>query len=572
VTDEQPRHAAGPSRSRLPTLAAVAVLVGAVVAAGVALDRREPDVATAAEVTPADLAPVAPGAGAVGSTWFCAGGTGRDGGAVHRVHVGNPGDDPVPVTVTVIPGALRGEQVTARQATETFEVEPGESETLLLADVVDAPFLSAVVEAGAGQVAVEHSIARTADGAAGESATPCASAASTTAYLAAGTTTRDAVEQLLLFNPFPDDAVVDVTFATPEGLREPTAFAGLIVPARRVLAVDVGEVVSRHANVSASIVARTGRFVADRIQRFDGSGDGPAGLALTGAARAPASVWRFPDGRVDEGVGEVVTVFNPTERQAEVDVEVNLDPTDDLSQPAAAEPFPLTVPPGQFAQIDVAQDGRVPPGRGHSLTVRSQNGVEVVAERWLRRTADAGGPGLGATLGSPVDATRWLAAAGAVEGGVEQLVIANPSLSEIARVAVTSPSPSGAGALAGLGELQVAPAGRVVVDLTDALGDQPLVLVVQADLPVVVERVTVGPPGDDDAPGGRGQSIVLPVESSATVPDVDPGEVPTGPLPTVPTTTTSSSSTTSTSTTTTSTTSTTSTTAPGATTTTAAPP
>lgn len=570
----RPQHGSSSGRARFPAVAGVAVIVAAVVAGGLAADRRTPGTGGADALAAADLAPAAPGAGVDGSTWFCAGGTGRAGGAVHRVHVANVGDEPVGATITVVPGAGRGEAVTARPATESLEVEPGASETVVLADVVDAPFLAAVIEVGAGQVAVEHSISASADGSTGANATPCASTATATAHFAAGTTTRGSLEQLVLFNPFADDTVVDVSFATADGLREPEAFDGLIIPARRVLAIDVGSVISRYPNVSTSIVARTGRFVADRIQRFDGS-DGPAGLALTGAARVPALVWHVPDGSFDEGVDEVVTVYNPTERQAEVDVEVALDASDDPAEPAAAEPFQLSIAPFQFAQVTLSDDDRVPRGRGHRFTVRSQNGVAVVAERWLRIAADASGPALVASMASPVVATRWLAATGATDGGTQRLVIANPSVSAVARVAISSPSAAGAAGLAGLGEVQIAPSSRVTISLDEALGDDPLVLIVQSDVPVVVERATRTLPGggdggdepSGDGAGEQGRSIILPVASSASVPDVEPGEPPTGPLPTVVPTSTSSTNTTSTSTT--STTSTT--TAPSPTTTTAPP-
>jgi len=537
--DAARQQALAGSSARLPALAMVVALVAAVVAGGLLGERRaRPDVVAAGD-QPADLGPVAPGADAAGSTWYCAGGTGSEGGAAHEVHLANPGDEPIDVSLTVMAGAARGEAVSVEPVTEAMEVPATSSLSVLLSDIVDAPLLAAVVETGPGEVAVEHSIAGETDG----GLTPCASSASSTWHLAAGTTTRDAVEQLILFNPFPDDAVVDVTFATPDGLRSPPAFSGLIVAGRRVLAVDVGAVVSRHPNVATSIIARTGRLVVDRIQRFDGT-DGPAGLDLTGAAASSALVWHFPEGFLDEDVSEVVTVYNPSEQQAEVDVEVALDPSSDPAAPLAAEPFQLSIAPLQFAQVVVADDGRVPLDRGHSLTVRSQNGVAVVAERWLRAAAPALGPGLAATLGSPLLSSRWMAASGSTEGGREYLVVANPGVEGIARLAVSSLSSRGAGGLGELGDLEVGPASRVVIDLSDHLGEEPLVLVVQSTLPVVVERVLFG------AGGGRSHSLLVPAGPQAVVAQVEVGELPAGPLPTVATTSSTSTTSTSTSTTT----------------------
>lgn len=484
------RHAARAraTRGRGPQLLAVAAAVVAVVAAGTLVERRDALDPAAGEVVAATLAPLAPPSTAAGSTAYCAGGTGSEGGAEHRVHLANPGDEPVDVSVTVVPGALRGETLTAVPEAVDLDVPPGRSVVVELASVVDAPYLSAIVESGPGELAVEHSIEHSGEGAAGVSLAPCASTSSATWHVASGVTTRDALEELALFNPFPDDAVVDISLTTPDGQRVPAAFAGLIIPGRRVVVIDVGAVVSRHPIVSASVTARTGRLVVDRIQRFDGS-DGPAGLALTPAAPAASLVWELPDGAVAEGDVEVVTVYNPTDTPAEVDVEVALEPSSDPAQPIAAEPFALSVAPLDFAQVEVHADGRVPAGRGHAITVRSQNGVGVVAERWVRG-AEAG---LSATLGSPVVSTRWLGTVGARGAADTSLVVANLG-AEPARVAVSSPDPAVAAALAAIGEVEVPPVGRAVVDLgdlrdldTEAAGG--VVIVVQGAAPLVVERV-----------------------------------------------------------------------------------
>src|SRR5581483_9352589 len=108
-----------------------------------------------------------------------------------------------------------------------------------------------VVDVVGGGVAVEHVVV----GPRGRAVAPCASQASTTWYVANGSTDRDAVEVLALFNPFPDDAVADVTFQTNDGIRQPPDVQGLPVPAGRTVYVNVGESASRHALVSSVVVA-----------------------------------------------------------------------------------------------------------------------------------------------------------------------------------------------------------------------------------------------------------------------------------------------------------------------------
>lgn len=517
-----PATAPAPSRRRrpdatrrTPVLLVVVAAVAAVVAAGSAVDRRDGVPPEAAAAGPTEVAPVAPAADALGSTWYCAAGADDQGEDDDRVVVANLGSEPVDVVVTAIPGAPFGTDTDAEPAAVELTVDPRSREDVSLADLVDAPFVSAVVEAGRGEVVVEHGLGLSSPD---PDVAPCASSSSPTWYLAAAATTRDATAQLVLFNPFPDDAVVDITFVTPEGLRSPAAFSGFIVPGRRVSVVDVGEVVSRHPNVATSIVARAGRLVVERVQRFDGT-DGAAGLAVTPAAPEPSPVWHVPDGLVADGVTEVVTIFNPTDDPAEVDLEVDLDPSTDASQPVSVEPFSQTIAPHGYAQIDVTADGRVPAGRGHSLTARSQNGVGIVAERWIRTTAPAARTGFAATLGSPVAATRWLSGVGgATPDQAEFLVLVNPAAEGIARVSITAATPSQDLPIAGLEDVEVPAQGRIAIDLGQYLNRADLLLVVESSIPIVAER------GIYPATGLTA-SILLPSSPTATLALVDPGSV-----------------------------------------------
>jgi hypothetical protein len=518
------RRREGPTR-RFAALVGVGLGLAGVVAAGLAVDRRGDDPVTApgsaaeaSTLAPASLSPVAPGADAAGSTWYCAAGTATSGGfADQTIVVANPGDVPVAVDITAFGGTDDPSiDVAAPEPPSTLEVPARESRAIRLAELVDAPFAGALVEAGAGEIVVEHLV----NGAGEFDAAPCASSPSASWYLAAGATTRDARELLALFNPFPDDVIVDITFTTPDGVRSPPELEGFVIAGQRVLVVDVGAIVSRHPQVSTSIVARAGRLVVERLQTFDGTDPAnPAGLALTPAAPSPALVWNMPDGRYVDGITETITVYNPSAATAEVDVEVTLAPSDDPTLAIGVEPFRLTIAGRGFAQVDLgAEPDRVPPDLGHATTVRSQNGVPVVAERWVRSGAPATTTGLAATLGSPVQASRWLFAIGGTTGGAsEYLVILNPSLDSIARVSITAPTATQELAIAGLEDIEVPIAGRFAVNVGEHTNRNELVLVVESTQPVIVER------GLFFATGGFSLSIAVPSGPAASVPDVDTG-------------------------------------------------
>ncbi len=151
-------------------------------------------------------------------------------------------------------------------------------------------------------------------------------------------------------NPFPDDATVDIDFATDEGTRDTLRFQGFVVPGRSVVGAYIDEDVTRKAQVSAQVDVRSGRLVVDRIQTFDGTDPALEGVTLGLGAPIPAETWIFPDGRVDDGVTEQVVVFNPTDEVAEVEVEVRLDDPDTNGVP---EPFELTMPPNRFSIVDL---------------------------------------------------------------------------------------------------------------------------------------------------------------------------------------------------------------------------
>jgi hypothetical protein len=514
-------------RRRLPVVVAVAVAVAAVVLGGGAADRRgEVDAVeagastTSTTLAAADLAALVPAPSSLASTWYCAGGTARDGGSAdHRVVIVNPGDVGLEAAITVFGGGLAGDPSAPNPEPVVQEVDvPARGRVAVrLADVLEAQFGAALVEVTGGEVVVEHVVRGEDD----LDAAPCATSPSPVWHVAAGQTTRDARERLVLFNPFADDAVVDITFTTPEGTRSVVDFTGFVVPAQRVVAVDVGSAVQRHPQVSLTVAARTGRLVVDRIQTYDGSA-GISGLAITPGAPAAALLWHFPDGFKTEGLQETVTVYNPTDRQAEVDVEVLVDPSPDPAIVTVFEPFQVSLPPGGFAQIALHAEDRIPADLGHAVIVRSQNGVPVVAERSITSADPAPRSGYSSTLGSPVVADRWLTAVGGTgEGESLFLVVLNPSADSIARVSVATPAPSQLLAIDGLQELEVGPGERLRIDLGEFVNRDTLPLVVTSTQPVVVER------GMYPLVGGISQTMAV-AASTAVVPSVDRGAVDLG--------------------------------------------
>lgn len=501
-------------RGRLTSLV---VLAGAI-AAGLVFEAGEADdpVEDVTPVVPGVAMPTARPEPTLSSTWFCAGGTARDGGSAdHVVLIANPTDEARTATITVLTGEVapapalpddggdgeegEGETTTTTSSTTTtaavpttvvpptverVEVPAWDRVAVRLGDLVEAELAGAVVEVDGGDVAVEHQVT----GDLGRATAPCASTASPTWSVPWGVTTRGNRELLVFMNPFPDDATVDIAFATDEGVRDTARFQGFVVPGRSVVGAFIDQDVTRKGQVSAQIQVRGGRLVVDRIQLFDGT-DGRRGLTLGLGVPAPAETWVFPAGEAGEGLFEQVVVFNPRDEVAEVEVEVRLDEFDEEVGPP--EPFELTVPPGRYALVDLQTEERIPDGEGHSIFVRSLNGVPVTAERVNAAGDPAENEGITSVTGAPYGAPTWYLVAGgpSTEQNRDQIiVILNLSDEEEVTYDLIGFDNGQTIAIQGQQDQTIAPGSRAVVRLGDHLDRDELAVVVQADGPVVVER------------------------------------------------------------------------------------
>ncbi|MGH9118692.1 MAG: DUF5719 family protein [Acidimicrobiales bacterium] len=497
--------------ARLPALLAVPLVLAGVFA----VERFGPDdgaagddVASSQSAAQRSLMPVASPPGSLSSTWFCAAGTGTgDGIADHTVVIANPTADPVTATVTVFAGTIDTDPNAAHVAQQppvarSVEVAANARASLRLADVVGAPFVSAMVEAPGGDLVVEHQVS----GDRGADTGPCASAASPSWHFASGSTNREAQQLLVLFNPFPDDAVVDITFATTEGFRAPQPYNGFIVPGGRVVALDVSAVVARHDDVSASVIARRGRLVADRIQVYGGFRG--SGLAVGLGQPQLAQLLFFPSGGSADGLTERFLVYNPGRQPAQLDIEIYLDNPEVNGE---VEPVAVTVQPQSFFAVELSGEARVPSGVAHSAIVRVHNGIPVAVERESFGDDPSPRRGVAITPGSPLLADTWVLAAGEASGAIgETVTLFNPTLDEgISRVRVVPLDGSGQ-EVPSLAELEVPPGGRLTVNLADHLNSETLALRVEGTQPIVVERSLT-------RLGGRGMSQSLGVPLVRTI-------------------------------------------------------
>lgn len=378
-----------------------------------------------------DPVPAAGTADRLSSTWYCAAGAaGVDPLPTHIVFLSNPSDQAISVRLTAFgaDGQVGSNVVEA----PPLGVAPIDVNTLF-----SATGLSVMAESESGTLAVEHRLGTPTS----SDSTACATTSSGAWFFPAQTTLRGTSAQITLFNPFSADAGVDITASVADGVRAPSQWAGIVVPAGTSRVIDLGQYVQTRDLFSVAVKMRTGRVVAETAQVLDipASDDGTVqqrGIRLQVGVPEARDQWTFASGFTGPGVSERLVVYNPNRRSSSVVVQVT--PYGAAEMPP--EPFELEVPGNRFAVIDLSAESRIPAEGFHSIELESDDAVPVVVGRVISLTGPAGTPSapaigarpsetLGTTIGTgtPVDATRWLLPSVPVGPGQQPMVfVHNP--------------------------------------------------------------------------------------------------------------------------------------------------
>ncbi|MBW3661465.1 MAG: hypothetical protein KY469_00070 [Actinobacteria bacterium] len=275
---------------------------------------------------------------------------------------------------------------------------------------------------------------------------PCPATPSRRWIVPGMTTAGGATAHLVLANPFETDATLSVSLLTPDGPVQPILLENVVVPRRAVRTILVNEHRPEELDVGLVVETRAGRVVAEAYQVLDAAVGGVEGITLVPATAEPAETWTAPWFQDDTppraplpveaatpeatepptpeqeptaeeppppqsqveaaepGARSWIWVANPSDRPAAVTV--TLHTVDGGVTPDGLEE--LTIPPGSTSRIDLA--GLLPEGpRRGGWTVRSENGVPVVAASATRIAADAvERTGIAVTSAAPQADTMWV--------------------------------------------------------------------------------------------------------------------------------------------------------------------
>jgi Family of unknown function (DUF5719) len=478
-------------RRRLPVLIVVGACIA--IAAAWALTGTDTSTTARADNTIAAAVPTVAGPDTVSSTWYCAEGTGSPGGrADETIIIANEGNADARAVVTVMAGGPEEPESRRVAVPRGGQVRVPVSSVLQTPEHPDAAGMlvgsGVVVEVFGGGSIVEHQIDGQSDLAVG----PCAREAGRDWYFAGGTTERGAEDNAALFNPFPDDAIVDLTFATDAGFVAPADLQGIAVPRRSRLTVPVGNFVRRQAQVALHAHVRTGRIVAEQSLTFTAENETRRGLTLSLGAPSPESSWSLPGVVPEDGASHAVLVANFDPSATEVEITPRFD------EPGSTRPTPVPVGGRSVAVVDLASLGDS--GAPLAFDVRTTGASPVVVEH-LASWEPPAATGAATTLASPVQARGWAFAVGRLTPeGDARVSVLNPNRTS-ATVRLMAYASGGGAEPTRVGELRVPARAQAQFDLVD-LGVAPdQVVVVRADAPVVAARRIVGPTGPSLALG-----------------------------------------------------------------------
>lgn len=315
----------------------------------------------------------------------------------------------------------------------------------------------------------------------GSGAAPCSAQVASRWFLPQGSSARGFNERIVLYNPFPSEAVVRVRFLTAKGERAPAALQEIPVPSDGTTSIRVNEFLLQQGVLGAEINAVRGRIAVWKVL-FAQVPETPTGVGFSIGARETALEWFFPVGAVGADFDERISIMNPSDEEAKVTV--SLVTEDEIVQPAGF--VELGIPRGSSRQLALRKEVDDLEGPV-SVLVRSENGVPVVAERTIFYDTD-NFRGFSSELGATSTTTRWWLGPAVRQPQSDALIVMNvgdrDAVFSLRVLSASGPArePSG------LRGLTVAAGSRLRVDLK-AFKDEPVAILLTSDAPVVAERV-----------------------------------------------------------------------------------
>lgn len=457
------------------------LLVLGALASVVAIDRQGGKKSAGASLALVELGgfPQAPSGSRISTSWFCPGAAAGDGLDAANVVLSNPGDVEYTASVSFL---------SADPAETLTVVVPARSHTDV--DVLrgrTVGVVAPVVEIIGSVGTVEQELVY----AAGDVTSQCVAQTSDTWYFADGFTAEGSSQRLVLINPYPETAVVNVAYTTDAGRRTPADSQGIVLAARTVKSISLADVgATNESRIAVEVVATTGQVVASRMQHY--LGGGRLGYSTTVGVPSPLGEWWFTSGRTGSQVTEQLVVFNPSDRAAQVNVSffgagitngVPIDQPTDAALPSQA----VDIPAGGIVAINTDSIADLPKG-DHAMVVSSLNSARLVVEHVLsQRTNTSAFTAIVNGIPAGLLGEKWRIPAGLGKGARNAISILNTT-SVDGTFTVSAVGPGGVVDLPGFVNVALGAASLVSLDVPDGVSDGEVIIT--ATVPVAVQRRT----------------------------------------------------------------------------------
>ncbi|MEA2460798.1 MAG: hypothetical protein QOH90_975 [Actinomycetota bacterium] len=332
-------------------------------------------------------------------------------------------------------------------------------------------------------------------------AAQCSDTASGEWYFPEGSSDFRFDERILLYNPFPDEAVVRITFITPRGEESNSNLARVAVPSGESVDTAISTFTEHKPALAISVSAIRGRVVAWKAMFSNAEGRRP-GVDLSLGATATSTRAFFPVGRADDASDERVTILNPSDEEALVSVSL-------MTKNGPIQEFvdkKVSRRSSRILDLGSLTGKKAPPLGPLSVHVESTNGVGIIAEEDVS-LGSAGYEGVGSDLAIVEPSTAWWFGPAAVSPSQDGIVVLNLGAKPVTlnvTLLGTSGGPRTPDSLQGI---KVRAGQRGAIDLSDFSSKGSFVVRLDADQPVVASRLAQG---DGDIGLVAGTPIVEP--------------------------------------------------------------
>lgn len=364
-------------------------------------------------------------------------------------------------------------------AAEDEQVELAEDRILIQRGTASTPFV------GYGAEVVASSMAAFSGKTSGHGAARCSKTASTRWYFAEGSSALGTDERIVIYNPFPDEAVVGVSLFTPEGQQGNANLSeGIAVPAGETTMIALNDYIRQNRAVAAVVVANRGRVIAWRALQEDTDAR-PEGVQFTLGATSTSRQWFFPEGAIDDDTDDRISLLNPTDEEAIASISLASD-EQSVQPPELVE---VVIPPKTLQRLVLRNyvGGRDRNLGGAGVVVRTTSG-ELIAERTIYYASDDV-TGVTSEIGAARTAAEWYLGPAVASPESDRVVLLNPG-SQAVTVSLMllneDEPPTEPGALQ---DLALQPGTQMRVDLERWTQGQTYSVRVEANGDVVAERV-----------------------------------------------------------------------------------